>query len=159
MTVDQYARWQKLAIRRPEDVPPATPLSWQMEKRDQHATGTTADDALAVLALQESIRRTALSGRGVWLRDLMERGGCWDEAAAALGVEADEARELLCVWARGQHDLYRSDIQERRPHPLGLDIDAYAAALALCEMHDEERVNGCTDDCDSDMCTGTRRTP
>ncbi|WP_329103190.1 hypothetical protein [Streptomyces sp. NBC_01439] len=140
MTVDQYSRWKKLAIRRPEDVPPATPLSWKVERRDQHAGGKTADDALAVLALQESIRRTALSGRGVWLRDLMERGGCWDEAAAALGVEVDEARELLRVWARGQHDLYRSDIQDGRPRPLGLDSEQHAAVRGLCALLDSERV-------------------
>lgn len=48
------------------------------------------------------------------------------------------ARELLRAWAGRQHWLYRGDLAEGRPRPLGLDDAAHAAILALCALDDDE---------------------
>lgn len=159
--MNQHQQWQATEIRRPDDVPAAVPLSWQTERLGFHANGDTAADALAVIALRESIRRDAEAGRGLSIRDAVERGASWAETAAALDVDVDEARELLRGWAQRQHNLYRSDVQEGRAHRLGLNAEEHAAVLGLCALTDRERVkadDGCVDDCDgAAMCTGTAR--
>ncbi|MEJ8640124.1 hypothetical protein [Streptomyces sp. MS2.AVA.5] len=107
----EYDRWKALQIRRPDDVPGPTPLRWQAEKAGEHADRLsnnrlpadfphpvergTADDALAVLALRESIRRDVEAGRGSSLHEAMTLGATWTETAAALDVSTDEARQLL----------------------------------------------------------------
>lgn len=58
--------------------------------------------------------------------------------AAALDVDPDEARALLRDWAEGQHRLYRGDVANGRLRPFGLDDEAHAAVLALCELGDDE---------------------
>ncbi|MFI1962423.1 hypothetical protein ACH46L_31650 [Streptomyces althioticus] len=153
---DPYVTWKAQEIRRPLDVPGATPLRWQMEKEAEHEARLmnrrlpadfphpvergTAADALAVIALRESIRRDMETGRGVRVRDALELGATWSETAAALDVEPDEARELLRAWAKRQHQLYRSDLADGRPRPLGLDDQEHAAVLALVELGDDEPV-------------------
>jgi len=152
---DEHARWNELEIRRPNQVPAATPLAWQIEKHTTHADRLmnnslpadfpyevqrgTADDALAVLALRESIRQDIEHGRGVRVREAMELGASWNEVARALDIEPDDARAVLRSWAEGQRNMWlRHEAEGIKP--FGLDTDAYAAVLALCEMDDHERV-------------------
>lgn len=154
MTTDTRARWDALQIARPDDVPPFTPLSWLAEKEAEHshrlmATRLPADyshpvergtaaDALAGLALRESIRRRVDNERAVRVREALELGATWAEVAVALDVPVGEARELLRAWAEGQHRLYRGDVADERPRPFGLDDEAHAAVLALVELGDDE---------------------
>jgi len=151
---DPYETWQTTEIRRPSDVPAATPLRWQIEKEAEHEARLmnlrlptdyphsvdrgTAADALAVIAVRESIRRDMELGRGVRVREAMELGATWSEVAAALDTTPDEARDLLRAWADGQHQLHRGDTAAGRPRPLGLDDTAHAAVLALCDLGDDE---------------------
>lgn len=150
----EHEAWERLEVRTPGDVPPVTPLSWLVAKHGGHAgrlmnnrlpadfphpvARGTAGDALAVLALEESIRREAEQGRGTGVLAALELGASWPEVAAALDVDQAEARALLRAWAEGQHRLYRGDVEKGRPRPFGLDADRYAAVLALCERADDE---------------------
>ncbi|MFD5589338.1 hypothetical protein ACFWII_36815 [Streptomyces sp. NPDC127063] len=154
MTTAEHARWKALQVRRPDDVPAATPLAWQIEKHTEHndrlmnlalpadfpydVQRGTVSDALAVIALRESIRRDIEHGRGVRVREAVELGATWSEVAAALDVTPDEARELLRAWAEMQHQLHQRDVLDGRFRPLGLDDDRHAAVLALCELGDDE---------------------
>ncbi|MCT9141717.1 hypothetical protein [Streptomyces violarus] len=154
MTTDERAQWDGLDIRRPGDVPATTPLAWQVSKHTKHndrlmnlalpadfpydVERGDAGDALAVLALRESMRRDLENGRGFRVREAVEMGATWREVADALDVDPDDARALLREWAEGQHRLYRGNIADGRPRPLGLDDDRHAAVLALCELGDDE---------------------
>ncbi|MEU7136742.1 hypothetical protein [Streptomyces sp. NPDC046261] len=153
MSTDAYKHWQDLEVCRPGDVPPATPLMWLAEKHQVHADRltnrllpadftreadpATTDDALAVLALREAIRREMEYGRGAHVRDALQLGATWNEAAAALDITPDEARELLRAWAEGQRHLYTAS-EERGEQPLGLSAEQHAAVLALTELGDDE---------------------
>lgn len=171
---DEHARWNELDIRRPDDVRTSpggpVPIGWQAEKRTEHADRLSnlalpadfpyevergdAGDALTVLALGESIRRDLDYERGGRILTALRLGATWSQVAAALDVPAKHARTLLESYADGQRSLrlrYKAEGSK-----LGLGAAEYAAALALVELGDDERVNGCTDDCDgADMCTGT----
>lgn len=153
MTTDEHTRWNALEVREPDQVPAATPLAWQVEKHAVHADRLmnnalpdtfpyevergTAGDALAVLALWESIRRDVEHGRGTRVHEALLLGASWHEVARALDVEPDDARELLRTWAQGQRDMWlRNEADGIRP--FGLDADAHAAVLALCERGDDE---------------------
>jgi hypothetical protein len=148
MTVSEHERWMSLPIRRPDDVPSATPLSWQVEKHDEHNSRLMTNaaflvrgdvgDALAVIALRESMRYDIEAGRGVRVREAIELGATWCEVAAALNVTPDNARTLLREWAEGQYNLHRNDVERGEKHPLGIDADRYAAVLALTELGDDE---------------------
>ncbi|MGW0612040.1 hypothetical protein [Streptomyces sp. NPDC002788] len=153
MTTDEHTRWNALEVREPDQVPAATPLAWQVEKHAVHADRLmnnalpdtfpyevergTADDALAVLALRESIRRDVEQGRGTRVHEALLLGASWDEVARALDIEPDEARGLLRAWAQGQRNLWLRNAADSI-RPLGLDADAHAAVLALCERGDDE---------------------
>lgn len=152
MGTPEYQRWQGLTVRRPEDVRTApggpVPLLWQIEKHTEHhdrlmnlrlpadfpheVVRGDASDALAVLALCESIRRDVDNGRAHTVRQALDLGASWPEVAAALGVEVDEAREVLRSWADGQRSLWVW-YEEKGERPFGLDVEEYAAVLALCE--------------------------
>jgi hypothetical protein len=150
---DERARWNELEIRRPNDVPCPTPLSWQIEKHSEHADRLlnnllpadfpyevergTADDAVAVLALRESIRRDIELGTGNRIHQALTLGATWTQVAAALAIEAGQARELLRAYADSQRNLWLG-YEEKGVKPVGLDADAYAAILALVELGDEE---------------------
>ncbi|MFI9722861.1 hypothetical protein ACIHFE_24915 [Streptomyces sp. NPDC052396] len=150
---DAYKHWRDLQVSSPGDVPLATPLMWLAEKHQEHADrltnrllpgdfphkaerGTVAD-ALAVLALRESIHREMEYGRGAHIRDALHLGATWHETAAALGLTPDEARRLLHTWADGQRHLYTS-CEERGETPLGLSDEQHTAVLALCRLGDDE---------------------
>ncbi|MEU0289900.1 hypothetical protein [Streptomyces sp. NPDC006147] len=151
---DPYETWKAQEIRRPLDVPGATPLRWQLEKESEHEDRLmnnrlpadfphpvergTAADALAVIALRESIRRDMEHGRAVRVREALELGATWSEVAAALDVQPDDARELLRAWAGLQHQLHRRDVAAGRERPLGFDGQEHAAVLALTELGDDE---------------------
>ncbi|WP_328418521.1 hypothetical protein OG542_40235 (plasmid) [Streptomyces violaceus] len=157
-TTDEYARWKGLEIRRPDEVRTSpggpVPIGWQAEKRSNHTDRLgnlalphdfpyevqrgDAGDALAVLALGESIRRDLAYERGGRVLSALELGATWAQVAAALDVPVDEARALLRGYAEGQHNLYRGDVAEGRARPFGLDDDRHAAVLALCELGDDE---------------------
>lgn len=128
---DAYDRFQALEIRTPDDVPPATPLAWQIERIDVHVQRGlrgTADDALTVLALRESVRRE-LERTGLYISDARRMGATWEQIAAALDITEDAARERLRSWADGQEQLHRRDVADGRARPLGIDSEQYAAAL------------------------------
>lgn len=140
---EQHDQWQALAVRRPDDVPTITPLSWMAEKQRGHAERVSnnalpsnfpydlergdAGDALAVLALGEAIRRDVEHGRGSRVHE-----------ALTLGATPDEARELLREWAADQRHLYAGDVERSAVQPLGLDDDAHVAVLALCALGDDQ---------------------
>ena len=158
MTTDEYAHWKGLEIRRPDDVRTIpggpVPLRWQAEKRGEHTDRLgnnllpadfphevergDAGDALAALALGESMRRDLGYERAGRVRTAMELGATWSAVAAALEVTPDEAREVLRAWATSQRHLYEGDVLEGRERPFGLDADGYAAVLAVCELADDE---------------------
>lgn len=158
MPTDEYAHWQGLTIRRPDDVRTIqggpVPLGWKAEKHGEHADRLgnnllPADfphevergdvgDALAVLALGTAIVRDIGYGRGVRVREAVELGATWLQIGAALDITPDEARELLRTWAAGQHHLYEGDVLAGRERPLGLDADRYMALVAVCELGDDE---------------------
>ncbi|WP_406380772.1 hypothetical protein [Streptomyces sp. NBC_01618] len=156
MTADEYARWTwtALDVRRPGDIPGATPLPRLIEKHTEHADRLinnnlladyphpvergSAGDALAVLALRERIRRDIEHGRGYEIRQALLLGATWSQVSAALDVPVDEARALLRAYADGQHNLYRGDVDSGRARPLGFSPEQHAAVLALVELGDDE---------------------
>ncbi|MFD8415488.1 hypothetical protein ACFV2Q_27625 [Streptomyces sp. NPDC059650] len=149
-----FEHWKALQIRRPSDIPVATPLSWQADRASEHAMRIfdtslpadfpcsvergTAQDAVAELALRESIRRDVESGRGTRLHTALELGATWAEVAAALDISPDDARALLRQWADGQHHLYVSDQERGIERPIGFTPDQHAAVIALTERSDDE---------------------
>ncbi|MEV4743555.1 hypothetical protein [Streptomyces sp. NPDC049555] len=155
MSTDAYHHWQELQVSRPGDVPPATPLTWLAQKHQQHAdrltdrllpagaphdaAPATAADALAVLALREAVYREMEHGRGMYLFDALRLGATWNEAAAALDLTPDQARDVLRAWAEGQRHLYAAS-EERGEQPLGLGPQEHAAVLALTGLADDEPV-------------------
>lgn len=155
MTTDARAQQEAPTVRRPDDVPAFTTLSRLLEQRAAHddrllnnrlpadhrpVERGTAADALAGLALGEAVRRRIANEHGSRVREALELGATWSETAAALDVEPGEARELLRAWVEGQHRLYRRDLEDGRPRPLGLDDQEHAAVLALVELGDDEPV-------------------
>ncbi|MFF0794182.1 hypothetical protein [Streptomyces spiralis] len=155
---DQYAQFKGLEVRRPGDVPAATPLSWQFEKFTEHNDRLAnnaipadfphdvqrgdAGDALAAIALRESIRQHVERERGIRVHEAIQLGATWEQVAAALDVDPKDARTLLRDWAESQHRLHRRDVERGEARPFGLDDEQYAAVLALCELGDEETVAG-----------------
>lgn len=150
---DAYKTFQAAIVRRPDDVPSVTPLSWLAEKEGRHAEHLSnrllpadfphpvrrgdAGDALAVLALREAIRRETEIGRGGRLCAALELGASWTEAAAALDISPAQARTVLREWTEGQHRLYQ-DYVARGHKPFGHSPERHAAVLALCAQDDEE---------------------
>ncbi|MFC8790812.1 hypothetical protein [Streptomyces cinereoruber] len=147
MPTDERAYWDALEVRRPGDVPAATPLAWQLAKHTVHndrlmnralpadspheVERGDAGDALAVLALRESIRQDIEHGRGVRIREALELGATWAEVAAALDMPERETRTLLRTWANGQRALWLRH-EAKGVQPFGLDAAEHAAVLALC---------------------------
>ncbi|MDX2973476.1 MULTISPECIES: hypothetical protein [Actinomycetes] len=145
--------WNALEIRRPDDVPVPTPLAWQIEKHTEHndrlmnnmlpadfpyeVERGTADDALAVLALRESIRRDIEHGTGNRVHEALTLGATWRQVAAALDLDPGQAREVLRAYADGQRRMWVRN-EEEGVKPLGFSADRHAAALALCELADDE---------------------
>lgn len=156
MTTDEYARWKGLEIRRPDDVHTSpggpVPIGWQAEKRTEHTDRLAnldlpadfpyevergdSDDALAVLALGESIRRDLGYERGGRVLTALRLGATWAQVASALDIPTGHARTLLESYADGQRSLRLR--YEAEGSTLGLDADQYAAVVALCELGDDE---------------------
>lgn len=159
MSTPEHEHWTSLSVRRPDDVHTTDggpiPLSWQMEKRVAHADRLAnndlpadfphpiergdAGDALAVLALAESIRRDLTRWEAIDIRTALLLGATWSEIADALATTPHEARTTLRTWADGQHHLYTGDVEAGRERPFGLDANRYAAVLALTERDDNDR--------------------
>jgi hypothetical protein len=134
---DAYERFQTLEIRTPDDVPPATPLEWQIERisvHEQRGLRGTAGDALTVLALRESVRRE-VDRTGLYISDARRMGATWEQIAAALDITEDAARERLHGWADGQEKLYRRDVADGRERPIGINSEQHAAILADLTGH------------------------
>ncbi|MGR3939081.1 hypothetical protein [Streptomyces sp. BRA346] len=158
MSTDAHEAWQALQVRRLDDIPAATPLAWHVEKFTEHndrlmnnalpadfkydVQRGDAGDALAAIALRESMRRHVERERGIRVREAIELGATWNEVAAALDVTPDDARTLLREWADGQRNLHRFDVEGALDNPLGLSPDRHAAVLALTELGDDERAPG-----------------
>ncbi|WP_329236487.1 hypothetical protein OHB07_34580 [Streptomyces sp. NBC_00111] len=154
MITSLYERWKALSVRRPDDVPATTPLAWHIEKLDEHDNRLTYDampvdppdeagrgDALAAIALRESVHRHVERERGGRIREAIELGATWNEVATALGFTSGAARSALHRWADAQHRINRRDIEHAPGHCLGLDQDQYAAVLALGQLGDDERIS------------------
>lgn len=153
---DAHEHWQNRTVQRPGDVPAATPLSWLAEKESNHAQRLfsnvlpvdrfpnaergTADDALAVLALREAIRRDLDYGRGNRVHEALTLGATWTQVAAALDIPADEARAMLQEYADGQRNLWLG-YEAERIKPFGFTAEQHTEALALCELGDNEQVS------------------
>ncbi|MFJ3161317.1 hypothetical protein [Streptomyces kanasensis] len=161
MTTDQHADWTRLEVRSPDDVPAATPLSWQIEKVSRHEDrlyrnriparrtptrspheleGGDVDDALAVLALRESIRRDVECGRGNRIHVALGLGATWRQVAVALDVTPQEARQILREYAEGQRDMWLG-YEQQGVEPLGFTAEQHATVLALCALADDETTN------------------
>lgn len=128
---DAYERFQSIEIRTPDDVPPATPLEWQAERiriHESRGLRGTAADAVAVLALRESVRRS-LEHTGLYISDARRMGATWEQIGAALGTTEDDVRNRLRTWADGQQRMYRGDVAKGRK-PLGIDDDSHREILA-----------------------------
>jgi hypothetical protein len=152
---DAYKHWQGLQIRRPDEVPAATPLTWQVEKHTEHNDRMAnrdlpadfpyevqrgdVDDALAVIALRESIRKDIEWGKGLRVREALELGATWTQVAAALDIDTTEARWILRRWVEGQLHLHQGDVAQGRERPLGLDQHAAVETLLFCQLGDDER--------------------
>ncbi|MFJ8982902.1 hypothetical protein [Streptomyces sp. NPDC102282] len=157
MSTPEYDRWKALTIRRPDDIPTATPLAWHVEKFTEHnerlmnnalpadfeydVQRGNAGDALAAIALRESIHQMVEQQRGSRVHEAIELGATWNEVAAALNVTPDDARALLRGWADGQHNLHRGYIERASDNPLGLSPEQHGAVLALTELNDDERTH------------------
>ncbi|MFE7121004.1 hypothetical protein ACFU99_36810 [Streptomyces sp. NPDC057654] len=158
MSSEQYAAFQASEVRRPSDIPTATPLTWQAEKHAQHTSHLMdnhlpadfpyavkrgdAGDALAVLALRESIRRDMEYGRGTRVHEALLLGATWTEIAAALDISTAEARQGLRKWADGQRSLFLSTAAEETKTTLGLDTTGYRAVCTLTNLADDETAPG-----------------
>ncbi|MFF2572682.1 hypothetical protein [Streptomyces sp. NPDC058084] len=143
-----------LQIRRPSDIPFDTTLRWKADRATEHAMRLfdnalpadfphpvergTAQDAVAELALRESIRQDVENGQGTRLHTALELGATWAEVAAALDISPEDARALLRQWADGQHHLYLSEQERGIERPLGFTPDQHAAVVALTERSDDE---------------------
>lgn len=160
MSTPEYERWTALEIRRPDDVRTSpggpVPLLWQAERHNAHTDRLMnrdfpADlyeverggvgDALARLALGESMRRDIKAARSSRVREALRMGATWSEVAAALDLTPDDARALLRSWAEGQRKLWLG-YEAEGVRPSGLDADGYAATLALCELDDDQAAPG-----------------
>lgn len=150
--IDAYQHWKAKAIRRPDDVTTTTPLSWQVEKygeAEQRLTFrhlppptrptdlATSTDALAVLALGESIRRTVVRYRGGTVHAALELGATWAEVATALNCTPDEARATLRSYAEEQRQRHEGDRMAGQ-NPTGLSPEQYRSVLELAELDDDE---------------------
>ncbi|MEU9336429.1 hypothetical protein AB0D49_25135 [Streptomyces sp. NPDC048290] len=148
-----HEEWQARVIRRPDDVGYGIELPWQAEKYVAHhhrlldrcvplgchpGERATAGDALAVLALGESIHREVFSDRAWSLHAAMRRGATWNEVAAALDVTTGRARSVLRSFAEGQRELNEETSRIGDP-PLGYSVEEYRSALALIKLADDAR--------------------
>ncbi|MFE2294857.1 hypothetical protein [Streptomyces sp. NPDC059452] len=153
--INAYQHWQAKAVRRPDDVTTATPLNWQTEKYGEaerrltlrHLPSATrpteraiAADALAKLALGESIRRTVLRYRAGAVHAALELGATWAEVAAALDSTTDEARAALRSYAEEQRQRYEDDRMAGQ-NPTGFSPEQHRSALALAELADDVRTS------------------
>ncbi|MFF9687050.1 hypothetical protein [Streptomyces sp. NPDC014623] len=157
MSTSLYERWKSLAVRRPDDIPATTSLAWHIEKFAEHDSRLTNNalpagspcgagrsgvvDALAAIALRESMRRHVERERGGRIREAIELGATWNEVATALGVTSADARHALRTWADARRRLDRRDIEHALGDSLGLDPEQYAAVLALEQLGDDERMS------------------
>lgn len=148
-----HEEWRARVIRRPDDVGYGVLLPWLAEKYfahyhrlvDRHlpsgchpGESATADDALAVLALGESIHRMLFRDRSWFVHDAMRWGATWNEVAAALDVTTGRARSVLRSYAETQRKLYE-ETERTGDRPLGYSAEKYRSALALIRLADDAR--------------------
>ncbi|MFD8542364.1 hypothetical protein [Streptomyces sp. NPDC059649] len=149
----EYEQWQARTVRRPEDVPVTTPLSWMAEKHFAHGERLAdrrlpaayrgpeergdAGDALAQLALGVRIARTVEQYRAETLHEALQLGATWRQIATALDLGTDEARGILRSHADGQLRLYESE-HSGGAGLLGMSPEQHRAAMALTELGDDE---------------------
>ncbi|CAL9352695.1 hypothetical protein SUDANB106_00500 [Streptomyces sp. enrichment culture] len=76
-------------------------------------------------------------GRGNRLYEALELGATWQQVADALDVAPHEARQLLQGYTDGQHNLWLS-YEQQGVRPFRFTAEQHAAALALCELGDDE---------------------
>ncbi|MFJ5136103.1 hypothetical protein [Streptomyces sp. NPDC088707] len=145
--------WQTRVIRRPDDVGYGILLHRKAEKYFEHHhrlmdwhvpsgchTGetATAGDALAVLALGETINRAVLSDRPWSVHDALKLGASWNEVAAALDGTTDEARAVLRTYAEVQRQQY-VETEMTGYRPSGYSSEEYRSVLALISLTDDDR--------------------
>ncbi|MGK3943377.1 hypothetical protein ABK046_33670 [Streptomyces caeruleatus] len=142
---DPDAAFHAAEIRRPDDVPVGTPLTWLAERRteaslrlmntslpndcpDQVERGAVAD-ALTELALGEALSRRVSNERGSTIRQALLLGATWDAVAAALDTTVAAAAHELKVWADDQYCLHRHQVAENPDTRVGLDGVEHAAMM------------------------------
>ncbi|WP_435972342.1 hypothetical protein [Streptomyces sp. Qhu_M48] len=145
--------WETRVIRRPDDVGYGILLPWRAEKYFEHhhrlmdwhvpagchvGEAATAGDALAVLALGETIHRTVLSDRPWSLHDALKLGATWNEVAAALDGTTGEARAVLRTYAEVQRQQYE-ETGMTGYRPSGYSAEEYRSVLALIRLADDDR--------------------
>lgn len=151
---DQHEAWRALQVLRPDDVPAATPLVWQAQKRSEAGERLmnlllpadfpydvqrgTSDDALTQLALGESMRRDIGRRRGNTIHQALVLGATWAEVSDALGITTPEARDMLRSYADGQRRLQDYYAARGDGVQLGFTADRHAEVLALTELADNE---------------------
>ncbi|MFE6070161.1 hypothetical protein [Streptomyces sp. NPDC056525] len=148
-----HEEWQARVIRRPDDVGYGILLHRKAEKYFEHhhrlmdwhvpsgchtGEAATAGDALAVLALGETIHRTVLSDRPWSVHDALKLGASWNEVAAALDGTTDEARAVLRTYAEVQRQQYK-ETEMTGYRPSGYSSDEYRSVLALIRLTDDDR--------------------
>lgn len=148
-----HEEWRARVIRRPGDVGYGVLLPWLAEKYfahhhrlvDRHLPSgchpgetATADDALAVLALGESMHRMLFRDRSWFVHDAMAWGATWNEVAGALDVTTGRARSVLRSYAETQRELYE-ETERTGDRPLGYSAEKYRSALALIRLADDAR--------------------
>ncbi|MEU1121840.1 MULTISPECIES: hypothetical protein [unclassified Streptomyces] len=95
-------------------------------------------DALALLALRETMRRALDLGPGFGIQHALTLGATWREIAAALDTTPDKARELLREHADGQRVLHIEESEHGHERPRGFTGSQYAAVYALTELGDDD---------------------
>ncbi|MCX5232621.1 PLD nuclease N-terminal domain-containing protein [Streptomyces sp. NBC_00233] len=145
--------WQARVIRRPDDVGCGIVLQQKAEKYFEHhhrlmdwhvpagchtGEAAAAGDALAVLALGETIHRTVLSDRPWSVHDALKLGATWTEVAAALDGTTAEARAILRTYAEVQRQQYEETAMSGY-RPSGYSPEEHRSALALIRLADDDR--------------------
>ncbi|MFF3842559.1 PLD nuclease N-terminal domain-containing protein [Streptomyces sp. NPDC001930] len=148
-----HEEWQARVIRRPDDVGYGILLHRKAEKYFEHhhrlmdwhvpsgchtGEAAAAGDALAVLALGESIHRTVMSDRPWSVHDALKLGATWNEVAAALDGTTDEARAILRTYAEIQRHQYEETAMTGY-RPSGYSPEEYRSVLALIQLGDDDR--------------------
>ncbi|WP_411124265.1 hypothetical protein [Streptomyces sp. x-19] len=148
-----YEEWRAQEVRRPGDIPSATPLAWLAERHSAHGQRLAdrqlpedfpgpvvrgdAGDALAQLALGTQLARSAAAGQPGAVLEALQLGATWRQIATALDTSPDRARALLRDHADAQLRLHEGD-HDAGAGLLGWDPAQRDTVRALTLLGDDE---------------------